>query len=51
METALLAAAPALLARMRVRLIGRLVHYLTLPIRHCTAATTADARSLARSDT
>jgi Permuted papain-like amidase enzyme, YaeF/YiiX, C92 family len=46
-EIAPLAAAPALLARMRARLIDRLVSYLTRPIKHCTVAITPDPRSLA----
>jgi hypothetical protein len=41
------AAAPALLARMRSRLIGALVLYLTRPVKHSSPATIADAQSLA----
>lgn len=40
-------AAPALFARMRARLMGRLVRYLTGPVEHCTTATAVDQRSLA----
>ena len=46
-EIAPVAPAAALLARMRARLLDRLVGYLTRPIKHCTLATTADPRSLA----
>ena len=46
-EIAPVAAAPALLARIRTRLIDGLVRYLTRPIKHCTLTTTADPRSLA----
>jgi len=40
-------AAATLLARIRTRVIGALVLYLTRPIKHYSPATTADPRSLA----
>jgi hypothetical protein len=40
------AAALKLAARMRSRLIGALALYLAQPVRHCSAATTADPQSL-----
>jgi permuted papain-like amidase YaeF/Yiix C92 family enzyme len=45
-EVAPIAAAPALLAGMRARLIDGLVRYLAQPDKHCTVAATADPRSL-----
>ena len=46
-EPLTIAAAPVLRERIRARLIERVVHYLSRPNMHCTAATTSDARSLA----
>lgn len=43
----LIAAMPALFARMRASLIDELANYLTAPINGCIASTTADPRSLA----
>jgi hypothetical protein len=47
-EIAPLAAAPALLARMRARVIDGFVRYLTAPSRRYTPDMVADPRSLAR---
>ena len=46
-EIAPVAAAPALVARMRARVIDSLVRYLTGPSKHCAPDSTADPGSLA----
>ena len=46
-EVSTIAVAPVLRARIRARLIWLLVRYFSHPSKHCTAATTSDARSLA----
>jgi hypothetical protein len=47
-ELSWLEAALSLLSRTRTRLIGALLLYLAKPAKHCSPATTADARSFAR---